>query len=198
MKQKKARGPRPPGFEALLFPNNPVFGKRTPLDAAPGESVSFPRSDVQVGDEAVMIPGSTSAAERSDWSQTSGRPHHRRWRDKFREAFRGVKLGVRGQSSFFVHFFFAAAAITTAVVLECRLLEWCLLILCIGGVLAAELFNSAIEALFHGLDPATKSRWNGCLDIASGAVLVASAAAFVVGAIIFIHRFGVLLNWWKD
>ena len=38
----------------------------------------------------------------------------RRWRDKFREALRGVKLGVRGHSSFSVHFFFAALAVTAA------------------------------------------------------------------------------------
>ena len=39
------------------------------------------------------------------------RKERRRWRDKFREAIRGVKLGVRGHSSFFVHFFFAAMAL---------------------------------------------------------------------------------------
>ena len=32
----------------------------------------------------------------------------RSWGAKFAAAFRGIKLGVRGHSSFFVHFFFAA------------------------------------------------------------------------------------------
>ena len=44
----------------------------------------------------------------------------RAWRDKFREAARGVKLGVRGHSSFSVHFFFAALALTAAVALFVR------------------------------------------------------------------------------
>lgn len=109
----------------------------------------------------------------------------RRWRDKFREAARGVKLGVRGHSSFSVHFFFAALVVTAAAVLEFNWVEWSLILGCVGAVIAAELFNSAIETLFHGLDPETKDRIHGCLDVAAGAVLVASLTAAVIGLIVF-------------
>jgi diacylglycerol kinase len=109
----------------------------------------------------------------------------RRWRDKFREAFRGVKLGVRGHSSFCVHFFFAALALAAALVFRCDWQDWCLIIGCIGLVFTAELFNSAIETLFHGLDAETKSRIHGCLDITAGAVLVAGLTAAVVGSLVF-------------
>ena len=109
----------------------------------------------------------------------------RRWRDKFAEAWRGVKRGIRGHSSFFVHFFFAVLALATATVLQCTLWEWCLIILCIGLVLTAELFNSAIETLFHGLDAESKARIKGCLDIAAGAVLIASITAAMIGSLIF-------------
>src|SRR5262249_53469170 len=104
----------------------------------------------------------------------------RRWREKFPGAIRGLKLGIQGHSSFSVHLFAAAVAIAACIALDCRLVEWCLILLCIGGVFTAELFNSAIETLFHGLDPETKSRWNGCLDIAAGAVLTASLFAVLV------------------
>ncbi|HJZ57174.1 MAG TPA: diacylglycerol kinase [Gemmataceae bacterium] len=119
----------------------------------------------------------------------------RRWRDKFREAFRGVKLGVRGHSSFFVHFFFAALAVTAALALGCNYLEWCLVLGCIGAVITAELFNSAIETLFHGLDVESKARTQGCLDIAAGAVLVAGLTAVLIGTTIFGYRLLVLLRW---
>ena len=109
----------------------------------------------------------------------------RRWRDKFREAGRGIKLGVRGHSSFSVHFFFAALVVTAAAVLGFDWVEWCLVLGCVGAVIAAELFNSAIETLFHGLDPETKDRTYHCLDIAAGAVLVASLTAAVIGTIVF-------------
>ena len=117
----------------------------------------------------------------------AGKPR-RRWRDKFREAFRGVKLGVRGHSSFFVHFFCAALVVAAALVLQCALVEWCVLVGCIGAVLTAELFNSAVETLFHGLDVPTKQRLCGVLDITAGAVLVASGTAAVVGVLILGSR----------
>jgi diacylglycerol kinase len=118
----------------------------------------------------------------------------RRWRDKFRDAFRGMKRGVRGHSSFFVHFFFAALVVVAALALDCRLLEWCALLGCIGMVLTAELFNSAIETLFHGQDEATQQRTCHALDIAAGAVLLASLTAAAIGLLIFGNRLAHLLG----
>jgi diacylglycerol kinase len=114
----------------------------------------------------------------------SGR--RRPWRDKFRAAFRGLKLGMRGHSSFSVHFFFTVLVVAAAIVLRCSAVEWCLLLGCIGIVLTAELFNSAVETLFRGVDETTKSRVWPCLDIAAGAVLLASLFAILIGCIIFV------------
>lgn len=118
----------------------------------------------------------------------------RSWRTKFHAAFRGLKLGVRGHSSFFVHFFFAALVVAAAVVLSCTLTEWCLLLGCIGMVLIAELFNSAIETLFRGLDDATKERTWPALDVAAGAVLLASITASVIGSLVLLSRLAAHLN----
>ena len=112
----------------------------------------------------------------------------RSWRTKFGDAFRGLKFGIRGHSSFSVHFFFAALVIAAAIVLRCTLLDWCLLLGCIGLVLTAELFNSAVETLFRGLDEATGERTWPCLDIAAGAVLLASITAAAIGTLVFLHR----------
>jgi diacylglycerol kinase len=112
----------------------------------------------------------------------------RSWRKKFAVAFRGIKLGVRGHSSFFVHFFFGALVLAGAVVLQCDAWQWCVLLGCIGMVLTTELFNSAVETLFRGLDEMTKERVWPALDIAAGAVLLASLTASVIGTIIFALR----------
>ena len=61
-------------------------------------------------------------------------------------------------------------------------------------VLTAELFNSALETIFHGLDEATKPRVRNCLDIAAGAVLLASLTAALIGAMVFLHRLAALLG----
>ncbi|MFO0880348.1 MAG: diacylglycerol kinase [Gemmataceae bacterium] len=121
--------------------------------------------------------------------EASGEHRPRRsWRTKFAAAFRGMKLGIRGHSSFFVHFFFAAMVLAAGVVLQCSAVQWALLIGAIGLVLTAELFNSAIETLFRGFDEETRERAWPALDIAAGAVLLASITASVVGLLIFYSR----------
>ncbi len=117
----------------------------------------------------------------------------RPWRAKFGDALRGWKLGIRGHSSFFVHFFFSALVLAAAGVLRCEFEQWCLLLSCIGMVLTAELFNSAVETLFRGLDEETKRKSWRCLDISAGAVLMASLFALVIGAAIFFNRLVAIL-----
>jgi diacylglycerol kinase len=109
----------------------------------------------------------------------------RSWRQKFAAAFRGLKLGVRGHSSFSIHFFFTALVLAAAAVLGCNLVQWCILLGCVGLVLTAELFNSAVETLFRGLDEEAKARAWPALDVAAGAVLMASITASVIGLIVF-------------
>ena len=127
--------------------------------------------------------------------ETTARKKPRRsWRSKFGDAFRGLKLGVRGHSSFSVHFFFAALVLAAGIVLHCTLMEWCILLGCIGMVLTAELFNSAVETIFHGLDEETKPRVSACLDIAAGAVLMASIVAAIIGSIVFLSHLPALFE----
>jgi len=132
-------------------------------------------------------------------SEAPSRPKGRRpWGDKFGDACRGLKLGIRGHSSFFVHFFFAALVVAAALVFRCDLLEWCVLLGCIGLVLTAELVNSAIETLYHGLDDVAKLRTKPCLDIAAGAVLLASITAIVIGGLVFLNRLGAMVTSWQQ
>ena len=123
-------------------------------------------------------------------------PLERSWGEKFRDAFRGVKLGVRGQSSFFVHFFTTTAVIVAAAVMDVSLIEWCLLLICIAAVLTAEMFNSALESMARAITQEANPQLGGALDIGSAAVLVASIGAAVVGTIVFLNRLGVMIGWW--
>jgi diacylglycerol kinase len=112
----------------------------------------------------------------------------RTWRAKFRDAFRGIGCGVRGQSSFQVHLFVALVVIAAAGFLRVTFLEWCLLLLCIAGVLTAEMFNSALEHMAKIVEDKHNPHLADALDTGSAAVLFASIGAAVVGAIIFFHR----------
>jgi diacylglycerol kinase len=120
----------------------------------------------------------------------------RSWGDKFRDAFRGLKAGVRGQISFYAHIVIAATVVAAGAALGVGLFEWCLLVLCITSVLVAEFFNSSLESMAKAITGEPHPHIGNSLDIGSAAVLTASIGAAVVGAIIFGHRLGVLFGWW--
>lgn len=121
----------------------------------------------------------------------------RTWSEKFGDAFHGVKAGVRGQSSFFVHFFVAALVLAAAAALGVRsLAEWGVLLLCITVVLSAEMFNSAIESLARAITRDVDPHVGTALDIGSAAVLLASIGAALVGSILLANRLGILVGWW--
>jgi diacylglycerol kinase len=123
-------------------------------------------------------------------------PPRRTWPAKFRDAFRGLRTGMRDQSSFIVHVAAAVLVAVTAAILRVSLLEGCLLALCIAAVLAAELFNTAIERLAREVDRNHNPNIGAALDIASAAVLVAALGSAIAGSAIFLYRLGVLLQWW--
>ncbi len=110
------------------------------------------------------------------------------WRRKFRDAFRGMSRAFRDERSFHVHLFFAVAVIAAAIVCRVSNAEWCILVLCITVVFAAEMFNTALEHLAKSIDRSENQHIGTALDISSAAVLVAAIGAVVVGCIVFVVR----------
>jgi diacylglycerol kinase len=123
-----------------------------------------------------------------------GSPRMARWRLKFRCAFRGVAKGSHGQDSFVVHVLVATAVLVAAAALRAELYEWCLLVMCIAGVIVAEMFNSALESMAKAITRDHNPDLGNSLDIGSAAVLLASIGASIIGAMIFSHRIAVLLG----
>ncbi len=119
----------------------------------------------------------------------------RTWKAKFRDAFRGVAVAVRGSTSFAVHLIVAAGVLGAAAVLELERWEWCILCGCIAAVLAAEAVNSALESLARAVSGEFHPRLRDALDMGSGAVLLTAIGAVVIGATIFLPRLLPLLGW---
>ena len=120
----------------------------------------------------------------------------RRWMGKFRHAFRGCRAGVRGQNSFIVHLPIAVLVVAVGVALRVDCAEWAILAVCIAGVLAAELFNSALESMAKSVTGRSDPNVGNALDISAAAVLLTSIGAAAAGTIVFAHRVGILLSWW--
>ncbi|HEX6963394.1 MAG TPA: diacylglycerol kinase [Lacipirellula sp.] len=108
----------------------------------------------------------------------------RTWVRMFRDAMRGVKIAVRGEVNFFVHFFIAVVAGVAGGIVELTNDQWCLFILCVTVVLTAELFNTAIEHLARAVTREQHLEIRDALDIASGAVLMASLGAACAGTLL--------------
>lgn len=118
------------------------------------------------------------------------------WRSKFGHAFRGAKKGIRGESSFFVHFFATALVVAAAVALRVTRTEWCMLLLCVTIVLSAEMVNTSFERLARALEKQHNEDLGEALDVASAAVLIASLGSAAVGLVIFVYRLGANMDWW--
>jgi diacylglycerol kinase len=110
------------------------------------------------------------------------------WINKFKYSFAGLRYGVIGHSSFYVHIPATLAVPLVAYFLNCSLWQWCVLGLCVGLVWSLELFNSAMEILARGLCPQHNPDVGKALDTASAAVLAGSVTALVIGVSIFAYQ----------
>jgi diacylglycerol kinase len=114
---------------------------------------------------------------------------------KFRCAFGGLKRGLYRERNFRIHSGIAALVVLAAAVLRVSVLEWGLLVLCIAAVLAAEMFNTAIESLARAVSSEYHADLKDALDMSSAGVLIAAFGAAIVGAAIFIYRLNLLPHW---
>ena len=97
-------------------------------------------------------------------------------------ALAGVRTAWRTESSFKVHVVAALAVMGVLLWLQPAPLWWAIAALTIAFVLAAELFNTAVEGLADHLHPEQHPAIKAVKDCAAGGVLVATAAALGVAA----------------
>src|SRR5687768_1270757 len=117
---------------------------------------------------------------------TGYQPPPRSWFRKIAEAFGGITAGMRGEASFRVHWLAALAVAVLAFTLGVKKPEALVLVVCVGVVFAAELFNSALERLAKAITSEHDENIRVALNIASGAVLMVCLLAAMVGLAIFV------------
>ena len=121
-----------------------------------------------------------------------GRGLMRRFLRGFRYAWAGIVAAVRTERNFRFHLCAAAYVLWFSQYYTFTRVEYALLALCIGGVMALELVNSAVERAVDKPDVAHWRAAGSAKDMAAGAVLVFSAAAVVVGPLPFWRLGGTL------
>ena len=111
----------------------------------------------------------------------------------FSYAFNGLREVIRNENNFRFHLLAAALTLSLAFHFPLTATEWLFIILFIGLVTMAEVFNSALEKLVDWKSP-EHHPWAGKIkDMAAGAVLLASATALLGGVIIFYKYFAALI-----
>ncbi|WLR44284.1 diacylglycerol kinase family protein [Bacillus carboniphilus] len=110
----------------------------------------------------------------------------------FYYAFTGIKATFLKEWNFQFHSLSSVIVFGLGWMLGVSYVEWLILFLLMGGMLALELINSAIERIvdlvteeFHPLAKQAK-------DAAAGAVLVYAIISFIIGVIIFMPKIFIL------
>ncbi len=105
--------------------------------------------------------------------------------NSFRYAFRGIADLLRHTPNARIHLFASCCVVIAGLFFGITRLEWCILILCIALVFAAEAANTAIEYLTDLVSPEYHQLAGKTKDAAAAAVLLAAIGAAIVGIIIF-------------
>ena len=101
-------------------------------------------------------------------------------------ALKGIATTIKRERNIKVQLSIAVVALALGGLLLRSSLEWVAIILCCCCVIAAELLNTAIEHVVDLVSPGWDELAGKAKDAAAGAVLVVSAAAAIVGLIVFV------------
>ena len=103
-------------------------------------------------------------------------------------AWRGIAQTFRTEVHFRFHCLAVVVVSAAGFYFGLSAVEWCLVVLCMAAVLAAETFNTAIEALTDLAHPDYHPLAAKAKDAAAGAVLLVSIGAVAVGLTIFLPK----------
>lgn len=109
-------------------------------------------------------------------------------------AFNGIKKAFQTERNLRFHFFVAIIVTFLGIILSLSILEWVGILFCIGLVICAELFNTAIEKLVDLVSPQFDKKAGLVKDISAGVVLFAAIISIIIGLIIFLPKIYILIH----
>jgi diacylglycerol kinase len=107
----------------------------------------------------------------------------------FRYALQGFSHAIQTQRSMRIHLVIAALVVVAGVLLQLSHIEWAIIAICVGLVLASELINTALEAVVDIASPEVHPKAKIAKDAAAAAVFVFAIVSVVVGLLVFITAF---------
>lgn len=112
----------------------------------------------------------------------------------FTYAFEGLKYAFKYEQNILVHSLATILVIIAGIFFKISLMEWLIITLIIGLVIATELINTSIEATIDLITQETHPLAKIAKDTAAAAVLIFGLAAIIIALIIFLPKFLVLIG----
>ena len=117
----------------------------------------------------------------------------KRLRKSFGYAFKGIDDVIEHEPNMKIHVVVAILVVIMAFILKVSIIEWIILVLLIGAVLAAETINTTIENLVDMYTKEYDEKAKNVKDTA-GTVLILAITSAIIGLIIFIPKIIYLLE----
>lgn len=118
----------------------------------------------------------------------------KRLKKSFGYAFKGIDDVISSEPNMKIHVSVAILVVITAFLLKISMIEWIILVLLIGLVLAAEVINTTIENLVDMYTKDYNERAKVVKDTAAGTVLILAITAVIIGLMIFIPKIILVLE----
>jgi diacylglycerol kinase len=103
-------------------------------------------------------------------------------------AFAGFKVIWVSEINFRIHIIISLLVLCAGFIFKLNTIEWVGILLCIGLVLGAEIFNTAIEHLCDLTSKEIKPEIKAIKDISAFGVLFLAMISSIVGIIIFLPK----------
>ncbi len=101
-------------------------------------------------------------------------------------ALNGLKVAFSSEKSLRFQMIVAISALLVLIALQPPFYWWAIVIIMIALVLAAELFNTALEIICDYVQPEYHEAIKKVKDVSAAAVLTISIAAFVIGMLFLV------------
>ena len=118
----------------------------------------------------------------------------KRLKKSFGYAFKGIDVVIKHEPNMKIHVVVAILVVIMAFILKVSIIEWIILVLLIGAVLAAETINTTIENLVDMYTKEYDEKAKIVKDTAAGTVLILAITSAIIGLIIFIPKIIYLLE----
>ena len=109
-------------------------------------------------------------------------------------AVNGLRILIREEHNARIHLFVAGVVIIASIGFRISAFEWMVVILAIGFVLGAEIFNTAMESMADLISPEKDERIKKIKDLSAAGVLISAVTAFAIGLFVFLPKFWMVMN----